>query len=160
MQHHNKHELQSNERITLAIAATCAATYTAGPCHASTTTPGLAGLALAQLSGAWARADCTAADPASEEQREHVAESCLKLLPDVVHHVAIRGVARVAARRARRSGCAANTAATAALGRVFAPFPGKPRHSCRKTFLQLMAAWETGMCVYTGWSCRPSGSAT
>ncbi|GFH13164.1 hypothetical protein HaLaN_08995 [Haematococcus lacustris] len=54
-------------------------------------------------------------------------------------------------------------AATCALGRVFAPFPGGPRHSCRNRFLQLrsgMAAWETGMSVYTGWSCRPSGSAT
>ncbi|GFH28062.1 hypothetical protein HaLaN_26482 [Haematococcus lacustris] len=38
-------------RRVLAIAATCAATCATGPCHASTLTPGLAGLALAWLGG-------------------------------------------------------------------------------------------------------------
>ncbi|KAL6765515.1 ubiquitin-conjugating enzyme/RWD-like protein [Haematococcus lacustris] len=42
----------------------------------------------------------------------------------------------IASRRARMSGCAASTAATAALGRVFSPSPGRPRHSCRGKFSQ------------------------
>ncbi|GFH09807.1 hypothetical protein HaLaN_05020 [Haematococcus lacustris] len=86
--------------------------------------------------------------------------SCLPTWSTMLVSEGWRGIV---ARRARRSGCAASTAATAAFGRVFAPFLGRPRHSCRNRFLQLrsgMVAWETGMSVYTGWSCRPSGSAT
>ncbi|KAJ9530695.1 hypothetical protein QJQ45_014853, partial [Haematococcus lacustris] len=66
--------------------------------------------------------------PASEEQRERVAERGLQLLTDVVHHVQVRQVAWDCFEAGTEVGVRGQHGhATAALGRVRSPSPGRPR---------------------------------